>query len=81
MPAKASVTLVRTSSGYVAELTFEAMTTYGPGYKSTRLGPVASRSEAIEKWACLHWREDGLHVGSETNECFLPKSELEDWSR
>ena len=41
------------------------------------LGKVTDASEAVERWGAIDWKEDGLHVGSGTNEFFLPRTKLE----
>lgn len=41
------------------------------------LGMVQTDSEAVARWGTIAWRKDGLHIGSGTNEYFLPKATLE----
>lgn len=41
------------------------------------LGTVRTDSEAVAKWGSIYWREDGLRIGSGTNEYFLPRAKLE----
>jgi hypothetical protein len=41
------------------------------------LGKVQSDSEAVARWGNIRWHEDGLHIGSETNEYFLARAKLE----
>lgn len=41
------------------------------------LGRVATDKEAVAKWGKIDWREDGLHIGSGTNQYFLTRTRLE----
>mgnify|MGYP001305539172 CR=1 FL=1 len=34
-------------------------------------------SEAVTRWGTIDWREDGLHIGSGTNEYFLARAKIE----
>ena len=42
-----------------------------------KLGTVQTDAEAVSRWGTMDWREDGLHIGSGTNEYFLPRTKLE----
>jgi hypothetical protein len=41
------------------------------------LGTVETDSEAVARWGRIDWREDGLHIGSGTNQFFLPRAKME----
>jgi hypothetical protein len=41
------------------------------------IGHAASSEEAVERWGTLLWRPDGLHIGTDPDAPFLPRSKLE----
>ena len=41
------------------------------------LGQVQTMAEANDRWGKIDWREDGLHIGTGTNEYFLSRAKLE----
>ncbi len=41
------------------------------------LGTVKTDSEAVAKWGTIDWREDGLHIGKDANQYFLPRAKME----
>jgi hypothetical protein len=41
------------------------------------LGTVQTDSEAVARWGTINWREDGLYIGSGTNEYFLARAKME----
>ena len=46
-------------------------------YDCGELGKVQTDSEAVARWGTIVWREDGLHIGSGTNEFFLARAKME----
>jgi len=41
------------------------------------LGTVQTDAEAVARWGTIEWREDGLHIGSGTNQFFLARAKME----
>ena len=41
------------------------------------IGRAQSDADAVARWGTIDWREDGLHIGSGTNEYFLPRAKVE----
>ena len=41
------------------------------------LGTAQTDSEAVARWGTIDWREDGLHIGSGTNQYFLARAKIE----
>ena len=41
------------------------------------LGMVQTAAEAVARWGAIDWREDGLHIGTGTNQYFLARSKME----
>ena len=41
------------------------------------LGRVRTDAEAVARWGKIEWREDGLHIGTDTNQFFMPRARLE----
>jgi hypothetical protein len=46
-------------------------------YYCGELGRVSGDAEAVTRWSKIDWREDGLHIGSGTNQYFLARAELD----
>ena len=43
----------------------------------SELGTVRTDAEAVARWGKIDWREDGLHIGSDTNHYFLARAKLQ----
>ena len=41
------------------------------------LGTVQTDAEAVARWGTISWSEDGLRIGSSTNQYFLARAKLE----
>lgn len=46
-------------------------------YDCGKLGEVRTDAEAVSRWGCIRWAEDGLHIGCGPDEFFLPRATLE----
>jgi len=77
----ASVVAEPRTNGYAVTVELERKESRGTGHRTFDLGHVASFEEATKKWGFIDWREDGLHVGRDSNEFFMPQKELETGGR
>jgi hypothetical protein len=73
----AHVYLEPTSGGYSVRARVEVGRGNGYFHDCGELGTARTDAEAVARWGTIEWRGDGLHIGSGTNESFLPRTTLE----
>jgi len=73
----AEVYLVPLDSGYSVRALVHIGRANDLAHDCGEIGRAQSDTEAVARWGVIAWHEDGLHIGSGTNEFFFERAKLE----